>query len=503
MKNTFYRPAEVDTRKFDRIVREMRENLVELVAGEVKNKEIIDYVQKLIADGKPLPKDPSMLFWGFAEPETMPGDARVEYFYMPTYIAVSILTYVKMHGPYEAIQLEGFEETLEKGLYGATGRGFSGSGHDGLKGLIEAMDLFTRAQVHEFVRRYPEICPKFTAIFLDAKKILEKRLDAGKVLGDWGEDYTKEAAAVIHRMKDTENNTLVFVYGTLMYGNANHKHYLANSRYLGDGVLHGYALYDLGSYPGVKPSESDQVLGEVYSIDAETLERVNYLEGEGSLYSLQKVRIEMEKGTFLEAGVYVYLHDVKENDKVRWEDQPWGKGIDRREDLVWYAAYGSNMLLERFMCYINGTSFKNQGRAHAKCIDTTPPRAIMPYELPHDMYYGNSSRSWDGKGVAFLDATKPGKAYGVAYLITEEQFNHVCREENGGGEPRPDSPWYNHKAELGTYHGILVKTVTNHGVREKNEASRKYLDVLREGLRENYPEISDEEISRYLLSRNS
>ncbi|OPX83659.1 MAG: hypothetical protein A4E53_04494 [Pelotomaculum sp. PtaB.Bin104] len=93
-----------------------------------------------------------------------------------------------------------------------------------------------------------------------------------------------------------------------------------------------------------------------------------------------------------------------------------------KTELVWYVGYGSNMLNERFMCYINGGQFRHNGRPHNRCADTTPPLAKMIYEIPYNMYYGNRSSGWNGMGVSFLDITRPGKAYGVAYLVTKSQF---------------------------------------------------------------------------------
>ncbi|HSL86393.1 MAG TPA: hypothetical protein VK861_05625, partial [Bacteroidales bacterium] len=197
MKNTFYRPEEVSCREFDQIISSMRESLDELVSGKADKEEVVQYTRKLIDDAKPLQKNPSMMFWGLGEPESMPSDSRVLYFYKPTYIAVSILAYIKMYGPEEASRLSGFDEVLKKGLLGATGRGFSGSGHDGIIGLIEALDIFTTGHIHEFVQKFPEICPTFTAIFLDVKSILEEKLKSGKVQNGWGQDFTVEATAVM------------------------------------------------------------------------------------------------------------------------------------------------------------------------------------------------------------------------------------------------------------------------------------------------------------------
>ncbi|HHY82812.1 MAG TPA: hypothetical protein GX505_09065 [Clostridiales bacterium] len=123
----------------------------------------------------------------------------------------------------------------------------------------------------------------------------------------------------------------------------------------------------------------------------------------------------------------------------------------------------------------------------------------MTYEIPFNMYYANRSGSWDNKGVSFLDISAPGKAYGVAYLISREQFDHIYKEENGGIIPKNTSTWYNKIITLGNLDGIDVMTFTNSKVLEKNLPSKCYLNVLAEGLRENYPHLDENEIWSYLL----
>ena len=53
--------------------------------------------------------------------------------------------------------------------------------------------------------------------------------------------------------------------------------------YIGDGVIDGYQMYDLGSYPGVVEGKGI-VQGEVYQITGETEKRLDDLENEGNLY---------------------------------------------------------------------------------------------------------------------------------------------------------------------------------------------------------------------------
>ena len=116
------------------------------------------------------------------------------------------------------------------------------------------------------------------------------------------------------------------------------------------------------------------------------------------------------------------------------------------------------------------------------------------------MYFANASGSWDGCGVSFLDVSGNGKAIGVAYLITKEQFEHVSAEENGGREPTPGYGWYENIIDLDEVGGFEVKTITNKNLRNYNEPCRAYLKTLKKGIRQNWLEMTDGEIEDYLKS---
>ena len=109
----------------------------------------------------------------------------------------------------------------------------------------------------------------------------------------------------------------IFVYGTLMAGEYNHK-LISSQKREGEGSIRGFDLYSLGRYPGIRPSEhADHVVyGEVYLVDDSTLEQVNILEGEGSLYILQHAEVTMDDGSEVTAGVYVYNHDCPESSRI-------------------------------------------------------------------------------------------------------------------------------------------------------------------------------------------
>lgn len=80
-----------------------------------------------------------------------------------------------------------------------------------------------------------------------------------------------------------EKTELVFVYGSLLSG-------LGNNRVLGDSLcqglatIEGYRMVSLGAFPGlVYGDEVSQ--GELYSVTAGTMARLDMLEGDGEFYT--------------------------------------------------------------------------------------------------------------------------------------------------------------------------------------------------------------------------
>ena len=158
------------------------------------------------------------------------------------------------------------------------------------------------------------------------------------------------------------------------------------------------------------------------------------------------------------------------------------------------------MLYERFLTYIEGGAFEDGGSYNYPCRDTSAPVERRTIDIPHDMYFGNHSGSWNGCGVSFLDTSRNGHALGVAYLITREQFEHVAAEENGGRFPDGYGNWYEDTKTLGEMEGYEMITITNNELRPYAEPCKEYLNTLKKGIKQNWPDMSDEEIDNYLDS---
>ncbi len=117
------------------------------------------------------------------------------------------------------------------------------------------------------------------------------------------------------------------------------------------------------------------------------------LEGEGSLYIRKLISVVNDNGEVQEAYIYVYNQDVSRNVKVSYKNQPWA--LMKSKDYVWYASYGSNLLYERFITYIEGGNCKFNGVDYPGCRDKSLPKDSRPTIIPYKMYYGNKSGSWE------------------------------------------------------------------------------------------------------------
>jgi gamma-glutamylcyclotransferase (GGCT)/AIG2-like uncharacterized protein YtfP len=84
----------------------------------------------------------------------------------------------------------------------------------------------------------------------------------------------------------------VFTYGTLKRGHPNN-HYLNGQKFVQEAITApGYLLYDNGWYPCMVEAENGhEVKGEIWEVTAETMKRLDQLEGVPTLYQRRTIKI--------------------------------------------------------------------------------------------------------------------------------------------------------------------------------------------------------------------
>ena len=84
---------------------------------------------------------------------------------------------------------------------------------------------------------------------------------------------------------------LIFVYGTLMRDEINHR-LLATARFVAEAQTEPcFELFDLGHFPAMSTSGQTVVRGEVYAVDDQTLVRLDRLEGHPEFYQRTPIRL--------------------------------------------------------------------------------------------------------------------------------------------------------------------------------------------------------------------
>ncbi|API91610.1 hypothetical protein J32TS6_30400 [Virgibacillus pantothenticus] len=184
---------------------------------------------------------------------------------------------------------------------------------------------------------------------------------------------------------------------------------------------------------------------------------------------------------------------------------------------VWYVSYGSNLLEERFLCYIYGQTPEGSTKPERGCHDQSTPKGTDRIDLPYPLYFSKEQSKWGAGGVAFIDHRSMANeiTIGRKYLITEQQFIEVVAQENNIHRLQIDlqsimeqafanilTGWYGRIVYLGTSNGRPLFTFTNPNPM-KEEAihtpARPYLRTIAKGLLQ--LGLSKEQTVAYLLPK--
>lgn len=160
--------GESDFAKMDEANDKLQSDLLAIVGGDVSDKELLDYANTLVARIRKEIGYEGDNFWCVAEVvDGMPGDARVDLIYRPTYLATCILMQAWLRLK-ELRESESFKAALQGAMYGSMGRRFEGHGFDWYEGFCETLHIFELGRVPEFLEAYPDLNSDFTNLYREA-----------------------------------------------------------------------------------------------------------------------------------------------------------------------------------------------------------------------------------------------------------------------------------------------------------------------------------------------
>lgn len=185
--------------------------------------------------------------------------------------------------------------------------------------------------------------------------------------------------------------------------------------------------------------------------------------------------------------------------------------------MIWYACYGSNTDLNRFLKYIQGGELIVNGivKSYKSCkTDTTPPRQSEPYYINRKFYFAKESKTWNNQGVGFI-STKCNKrsiTYARLYLISEDQFTHLFATENSKDMAVIDYSFlrdystldfnynfYNRIIQLEkNYKGFPILTFTNKEILSTNSPDKEYIKLIANGIKATH-KIDNNQLADYFV----
>jgi hypothetical protein len=171
-------------------------------------------------------------------------------------------------------------------------------------------------------------------------------------------------------------------------------------------------------------------------------------------------------------------------------------------NMIWYACYGSNMDLDRFLKYIQGGQLTVNGKIknYKACpVDKSLPQNSEPYLIDRKFFFAKESNTWNKHGVGFISnkRNKKSKTFGKLYLISEAQFSHLFAQENGKetaiinfeklskkGKLDYNYNFYNRIVQLNkNYKGYPILTFTNRDSPTTNKPHPEYARLIASGLK--------------------
>lgn len=214
---------------------------------------------------------------------------------------------------------------------------------------------------------------------------------------------------------------------------------------------------------------------------------------------------------------------------------------NRDRGPVWYASYGSNVRLDRFLCYIRGGRPKGSSKNHEKCSDNSFPQDALPIDLNRKLRFAGTRTHWGAGGVAFVStdpllhseckryqrsisdrrSAHPWITYGRMYKITYQQFLCVLKQENGassyasvdfGALKQPGQHLdvmvdgyadglYNRVLLIGHKAGVPILTFTNPNEQQMQQVppAAAYAETICAGIVEMLPNIKPHHLADYLI----
>jgi len=138
--------------------------------------------------------------WCVAPDDLMDSDARIDFIFKPTYLAVATLSLAKINYPSVTNSINNYDEKLKNGLKFCTYRNLQGHGYDSIIQMIDAYKILSMGKVPLLLYRSPELSIELKRVLDNVANTIALKLANNDAIGAWGEDYSEGFSGAIETM---------------------------------------------------------------------------------------------------------------------------------------------------------------------------------------------------------------------------------------------------------------------------------------------------------------
>jgi hypothetical protein len=109
--------------------------------------------------------------------------------YVPSYLAVALLSRCLQEHPALVEGVSGFRPALLRGCLFIMERRLAGRGYEVQAGMIEALDILCLGKVSALLAAEPNFCPELAGLLRQVRGRVAGLLERRDVSGPWGETY--------------------------------------------------------------------------------------------------------------------------------------------------------------------------------------------------------------------------------------------------------------------------------------------------------------------------
>lgn len=199
--------------KMFRIIDAMAEVLEALDEGLIPNEsdytrdDLSCYLQSLVSGQRGSLGRTKPGSWAVAPDDSdMDSDARVDFIFIPTYLATATLSRAICEFPLITMAIPGYVKALLSGMTFCSYRKLQGSGFEGDPGAINAMRILSLGKIPWLLNRHPDACHELKQVIDDVANGMAQRLINGSATGMWGEDYSEGFRSALETLRLTNDD---------------------------------------------------------------------------------------------------------------------------------------------------------------------------------------------------------------------------------------------------------------------------------------------------------